>query len=347
MYSGVAASEGIAVGKALVLKKSVDRPEENLPPARIEAEKARFAAALATAKDELAALAVEVGARVGEKEGAIFAAHAVLLEDEELSRGVEEKIGAGKTAAWSVQTVFAAYREVFANLDDQYLRERAGDLDDLAARLIACIEGAGPSLKAADSPVVIVAHTLTPSVTARLDPATTLGFVTATGGPTSHTAIMARAMGIPAVVGVAGITDTVQDGDLIIVDGRRGLVAVNPDQATMAGYSARAAARTAPVDGGPAVTRDGHRLALWANIGRPADVAQALRYGAEGIGLFRSEFLFMDRSGLPDEEEQYAAYRQVAEAMAGRPVVIRTLDAGGDKPLPGLTMPAEANPFLG
>ncbi len=347
MYSGIAASAGTAVGKALVLKEPAGRPQENLPPARIENEKARFAAAVAAARDELNALAAEVAARVGEKEGAIFAAHAVLLEDEELHRGVMEKISAGKTAAWSVQTVFAAYRELFANLDDPYLRERAGDLDDLAARLIARLEGAGPMRPAAEGPSVIVARTLTPSATARLDPAITLGFVTATGGPTSHTAIMARAMGIPAVVGVPGIDETVRDGDVIIVDGTRGLVAVNPDAATIADYSARDAARTVPVDDGPAITRDGHRLALWANIGRPADVAQALRYGAEGIGLFRSEFLFMDRSGLPDEEEQYAAYRQVAEAMGGRPVIIRTLDAGGDKPLPGLTVPAEANPFLG
>ncbi len=347
MYSGIAASEGIAVGKALVLGNQAEPREENLPPERIEAEKARFAAAVAAARDELTALAAEVAARMGEKEGAIFAAHAVLLEDEELRRGVEEKIGAGKTAAWSVQAVFAAYRDIFAGLDDPYLRERAGDLDDLAARLIARLDGDGSAPPAASGPVVVVAHTLTPSATACLDPATTLGFVTATGGPTSHTAIMARAMGIPAVVGVAGIAEAVRDGDTVIVDGRRGLVIVNPDQDTLAGYSARAAARTAPADAGPAVTRDGHRLALWANIGRPADVAQALSFGAEGIGLFRSEFLFMDRRGLPDEEEQYAAYRQVAEAMGGRPVVIRTLDVGGDKPLPGLPVPLEANPFLG
>jgi phosphotransferase system enzyme I (PtsI) len=347
MYSGIAASEGVAIGKAMVLRK-LDAPQpENLPAERIEAEIARFAAAVAAARGELAALAADVTARVGAEEGAIFEAHAVLLEDEELRRGVEEKIRAGKTAAWSVQATFAAYRELFASLDDPYLRERAADLADLARRLIVCLTGGAPAGAAAVEPVVVVAHELTPSETARLDPAVTLGFITATGGKTSHTAIMARAIGIPAVLGVAGIAETVRDGDLIILDGNRGLVAVNPDSATLAAYSARAVARTSPVDDGPAVTRDGHRLALWANIGRPADVAQALRHGAEGIGLFRSEFLFMDRDALPDEEEQYAAYRQVAEAMGGRPVVIRTLDVGGDKPLPALGQPAEANPFLG
>ncbi len=347
MYSGIAASEGVAIGKALVLRKTGAAPPENLPAESIEAEIAGFAAAVDAARGELLALAAEVTARVGGDEGAIFEAHALLLADEELRRGVEEKIRAGKTAAWSVQATFAAYREQFAALDDPYFRERAGDLDDLARRITACLAGGTPAAAETGEPVVIVAHELTPSETARLDPAVTLGFVTATGGRTSHTAIMARAMGIPAVLGVAGIADTVRDGDLIILDGDRGFVAVNPDHATQAAYSARAAARTYPVDDGPAVTRDGHRLALWANIGRPADAAQALRFGAEGIGLFRSEFLFMDRAALPDEEEQYIAYRQVAEAMGGRPVVIRTLDIGGDKPLPALGQPAEANPFLG
>jgi phosphotransferase system enzyme I (PtsI) len=348
MHSGIAASEGVAVGRAAVLKNPARRPAENAPPGRAEAEAASFAAALAAASDELARLAADLTARVGEKEGAIFAAHIAILDDDELRRGVMDHIAAGKTAAWSVQTVFAAYRQQFAALDDPYLRERAGDLDDLAGRLIAHLAGGGPSVRQESGPVIVVAHTLTPSETARLDPAATLALVTATGGPTSHTAILARALGIPAVVGVAGIAGLVRDGDLLIVDGRQGLVAVNPDQPTLHSYAARAAVRTAPVgDAGPAVTRDGHRLALWANIGRPADAARALACGAEGIGLFRSEFLFMDRAGLPDEEEQYAAYRQAAETMAGRPVVIRTLDAGGDKPLPGLVHPGEANPFLG
>ncbi|MDR7868572.1 MAG: phosphoenolpyruvate--protein phosphotransferase [Sporomusaceae bacterium] len=347
MYSGIAASEGVAIGKALVLKKLDAPPPEHLPAELIEAEIVRFAAAVAAARDELTALAADVTAKVGADEGAIFEAHALLLADDELRLGVEEKIRAGKTAVWSLQATLAAYRELFAGLDDPYLRERAGDLDDLARRLTACLAGGAPAAAEAGEPVVVVAHELTPSETARLDPAATLGFVTATGGKTSHTAIMARSMGIPAVLGVAGIAETVRDGDLIILDGGRGLVAVNPDPATLDAYTARAAARTSPADDGPAVTRDGCRLALWANIGRPADVAQALRFGAEGIGLFRSEFLFMDRAALPDEQEQYAAYRQVAEAVGGRPVIIRTLDIGGDKPLPALGQPGEANPFLG
>ncbi len=348
MHSGIAASEGVAVGTAVVLKNRAGQPAENAPPGRAAAEEARFAAALAAARDELALLAADLAARVGEGEGAIFAAHIAILDDDELRREITAKIAAGKTAAWSVQAVFAAYREAFAALDDPYMRERANDLADLADRLGAHLAGDAPSGPAVAGAAVIVAHTLTPSATARLDPAATLALVTATGGPTSHTAILARAMGIPAVVGVTGIDRLVRDGDLVIVDGRRGLVAVNPDQATLAAYTGRAAVRTAPADdGGPAVTRDGHRLALWANIGRPADAGRALRHGAEGIGLFRSEFLFMDRASLPDEEEQFAAYRQVAQAMGGRPVVIRTLDAGGDKPLPGLDHPAEANPFLG
>lgn len=354
MHKGVAASEGIAIGRACVARQAKIDIEEHLPPGvTVEDEVGRFHDALELAKRQLADIAGDVACRVGTEEAAIFEAHICLLEDEELAAGIISRIRQGKTASWAVTDFMATYKEIFAAMDDPYLRERAQDLDDLTRRMIKNLHGVMDGFGGLTAPAVIVAHELTPSDTAQLDREMTLGFVTETGGKTSHAAIMARAMGIPAVVGLKGIAGAVKDGDMLIIDGDRGVAHINPSAATLAEFTCLQAAHEEARKaleceiGLSAETRDQRRVELFANIGSPGEVVRALACGAEGVGLFRTEFLFMDRQSMPSEEEQFAAYRDAARGMGGKPVIIRTLDIGGDKDLPYLNFPAEANPFLG
>ena len=238
-------------------------------------------------------------------------------------------------------------------LDEAYLRERAADMDAIGSAIIDALHGKGAGIADIPAGAIIVAANLTPAETASLRSGSVAGFATAYGGPTGHTAILARALGIPAVVGLGEAALAIIDGTELILDGDVSLLIADPDTSQNDVYTARlttqhnATQRRATLREQPGRLSDGHRVALWANIGHPDELKQALDHGAEGIGLFRSEFLFLDRSAAPTEQEQYLAYRRSLEAMAGRPVVIRTIDIGGDKPLPYLDMPHEENPFLG
>ncbi len=352
MYKGIAASPGIAVGRAFVLQP------EGAPVAYAAgdaaAELARFEAAVGGARAELGALRDRVARQVGEEEAGVFDAHLMMLDDPALVDEVTGAIRGGAPAPEAVEQTVAALVAMFESIEDEYLRERAADVRDVGRRLVQHLTGAGTQgVGALTEPRVIIAHDLTPSDTAQLDPGIALGFATESGGRTSHSAIMARSLGIPAVVGTPGLLSSVAEGDLVIIDGRAGLVLVNPDEAVRAEYETKAAAEAAEraelarLLELPATTADGHRVELAANVGTPRDVTPALANGAEGVGLYRTEFLFMDRDELPSEEEQYEAYRAVVESMGGRPVVIRTLDIGGDKQIPYLDMPREMNPFLG
>ena len=350
---GTPVSPGIAIGAVRLLRP----PPLDVPMAEAadpQAEWAQLRAALQETRQELTALRDAVARRADPASAALFDAHLLFLDDEALvapSRAaiLEQRLGAA--AAWkrSFERVAADYRA----LDDDYLRGRAADVLDVGRQVLASLLGAPAPAASAPEPGVLVAAELRPADAARLDPERVRGIVTALGGPTSHGAILARALGIPAVAGVGEGILALEEGTLVVLDGESGRVFAHPSQAVLAEYQRRAevervrgaAARAAAA--GAAVTRDGHRVEVGANVGTAADARAAVASGAEGVGLFRTELLFLDRKAAPDEDGQVAAYRAVAEAMGGRPLVVRTLDAGGDKPLPYLDLGHEANPFLG
>lgn len=358
---GIGASAGIAIARAQVWKKQdqiigqeVKSPEQEL---------ARFKKASEQALSGLATLHEQTKQRLGQKEADIFQAHMMLLQDPELIGQIEVLLAAGNiNAEAAVQQATGELATLFSSLEDEYMRERAADIRDVGQRLLSCLQEAvwgnlqgtareekGTSLDA----VIVVAHDLSPSDTAQLDTGLIKGFATQIGGGTSHSAVMARALGIPAVVGLGQALEQVEDGDLIVLDGTAGLLCLRPGEEELAFYEQKRAdwlreknrqARWAAL---PTVTKDGHRVEVGANIGHPDECRAVQQVGGEGIGLFRSEFLFMNRASMPDEEEQFQAYRQVAQDMNGKPVVIRTLDIGGDKELPYLNLQSELNPFLG
>ena len=351
---GIAASRGIAVGPAAQLRRTelvcqrttVDDPA---------AEKARFANARAVAREELEAVYAKAAAETGAGQADIFLAHAMMLEDPEFLEAVETAI---ETEAMNAESACLEAAERYSlmleALDDEYFRARAADVRDVAARLLRVMLGVNETpLVELTEPSIILAHDLAPSDTAMLDKSVILGFCTAEGGAMSHTAILARGLGLPAVVGAGSEVLDVPDGVRLVLDGGAGEVLVEPDETTLrlsrerqaADAGLRAHARGRCLE--PAITRDGRQVKVVANVGSVAEARQALAAGAEGVGLLRTEFLFLERTQLPDEEEQYQAYRQIVEPFEDRPVVLRTLDVGGDKDLPYLNLPREMNPFLG
>lgn len=354
MLHGIAASPGIAIGRAyifvkkedLVVKRSIKDPVR---------EKARFHQALADTKAHIDAL-IRAAQEDGRKESAeIFATHRLLLEDPELINTVDARIEQEKAnAEFALETTLHYYINLLSQTENVYMRERVADLNDLGQQILHFLLGKKPldriQLK---EEAIIVAVELAPSDTGRLDPAKVQGFLTELGGPTSHTAIIARSLEIPAVVGVEGITNAVKDGDQLIVDGRQGLVLINPPAQVLEEYRQKQTAEIwekkelAAVKSLPAQTQDGQELGLLANVGEPWELSKALEYEAAGIGLYRTEFLFMNKKALPSEEEQFLAYKEALEKMEGKPVIIRTLDIGGDKRLPYLPPADELNPFLG
>lgn len=350
---GIAAAEGIAIAKAQVWKKRVfDTGREAKSP---EEEQIRLANACEQAMAGLAALYEETRLRLGQDKADIFQAHMMLLRDPELLGPMEQLLAAGGINAESaVKQVTEEHALLFASIEDEYMRERAADIRDVGQRLLSCLVGPMPeTVGSAGEPVIVIAHDLTPSDTAQLDRSLVKGFATQIGGRTSHSAIMARSLEIPAVVGLGQVIEQIEDGDWIVLDGREGMLCLNPGEEELALYRKKQddwqkekerQARWAHL---PTVTRDGRRVELAANIGHPDECQAVQRVGGEGIGLFRSEFLFMNRDSLPDEEEQFQVYRQAAQEMNGKAVVIRTLDIGGDKELPYLDLPNEQNPFLG
>lgn len=351
---GIAASSGIAIAKAYRLE-TPHLAAEKRTVADVEAEIARLEAAVAKAKEELEAIKQHALEKLGEDKAAIFAAHLLVLDDPELLNPIKEKIKTEQVnAEYALHETASFFISMFEGMDNEYMKERAADIRDVTKRVLAHLLGvtiSNPSLISEE--VVIIAEDLTPSDTAQLNRQYVKGFATDIGGRTSHSAIMARSLEIPAVVGTKAITAEVQNGDIVIVDGLDGQVVVNPSPELLARYEEKRAryeeqkAEWAKLVDQPTVTADGVHVELAANIGTPDDVKGALANGAEGIGLYRTEFLYMGRSELPTEDEQFAAYKTVLEQMGGKPVVVRTLDIGGDKELPYLQLPKEMNPFLG
>ena len=354
--TGIAASSGIAIGRAFILKElKLEPSRQTIEVYEVEAGITRIREAFRAAKTQLAAIRAGAAAQLGEDNAAIFDAHLMILDDPVLLEQIERLVAEEhRHPVAAVTQVIEEHTATFAAMEDPYLRERAVDIRDIGRRLLAILAGVQlESLAELSEPSIIVAHDLTPSDTAQASRDLVLGFATDVGGRTSHTAIMARALGIPAVVGSGQLTSVVSPGAMVIVDGTQGAVIVNPTPEVLEEYSALRARWSAEQEelrglrDLPAQTRDGHRVELAANIGTPEEAAGAREWGAEGVGLFRTEFLFMNRDQLPSEEEQYQAYRAAAEAMAPGAVIIRTLDIGGDKQIPYLNIPPEMNPFLG
>jgi phosphocarrier protein FPr len=351
--SGLPASPGVAVGPA----RHVRPPDIEVPSGPAGEPKEEWAAleaAIDATRVEISATRATVAARADEQSAAIFDAHLLFLEDEELIAPARSVIldGGGAGQAWKEAVDRVA--ETWRALDDPYLRERAADVEAVGAQVLANLLGrpsARPSIAGGGG--VLIAADLTPADTAGLDPAIVVGIATALGGPTSHSAILARSLGIPAVVGLGRGVLEIAEGATVILDGEEGTVRLDPDPAHVAEAERRAASFRASEAAAraeasrPATTRDGTSIQVLANVGQPADVNAALDAGAEGIGLLRTEFLFIGRDTMPSEQEQEVAYRGIAEPLGGRPLIVRTLDVGGDKPLPYLPVPPEANPFLG
>ena len=354
MFKGTNASAGIGIGKAAIIKETelVIRPEKVIDGA---AEVERFKGALAETTAQTEALAADLATRVGEKEAEIMQGHLMLLNDPMLTNEIENAItGDNVCSEFAIETVCTMYADMFASMDDELMQQRATDMRDIKVRLQQVLQGVKPvDIAALPAGSVIVAKDLTPSMTAGINPANVAGIVTEMGGRTSHSAILARALEIPAVVAVPGILDQVEDGTEMVVDGSEGVVLVAPSEEEKAEYTAKRdqflkeKKELEQYIGKPTVTKDGVEIELVANIGNPDDVEKVLQYDGEGVGLFRTEFLFMDRTAMPTEEEQFEAYKKVAIAMNGKPVIIRTLDIGGDKEIPYMGLQKDENPFLG
>ena len=353
MYEGVNASDGIGIGVARV---AVEPDLSFTPHAPEDAgdEKQRYAAAVAKFIEQTNAQIERMKVTVGEEAAAIMGAHIEFAEDEGIQEMVNGSIESGMCAEQAVSEAYDMYYNMFSNMEDELFRERAADVADVKTGLLADLLGKEVvDLSTLPENSVVVVHELTPSMTADIDKDNVAAIVTETGGRTSHSAIIARALEIPAVLSVADITGTIKNGDMVIVDGTRGRVLVNPDDNDLTHYRAKAkqyAEEKLALEayrGKETVTGDGEKVLLVANIGNPDDANVAAEHDCEGVGLFRSEFLFMDAKELPSEDEQFAAYQKVALRMKGQPVIIRTLDVGGDKEIPYLNLKKEENPFMG
>jgi phosphotransferase system enzyme I (PtsI) len=354
--TGVGASEGVAVGPTFVHSPGELEPErKNIPEEAIEAELERYRRAVEVVVARLSETSERLSGSGSDEEAAIFEAHVELAEDPELSSGVEERVRTLESPEAAVLAVGEEYAAELAAMEDEYLSARADDVRDVARQIAAELMGRGAGgLEALEVPSVIVARSLAPSDTARIPRGMALGFVTAEGSRTSHVSIMARSMGVPAVVGIgAAALEAALGARTVAVDGGEGFAIPDPDPDTVAEFEAKqgvmAEERVALEEYKrlEARTRDGRRIEVSANLGSASEAEDALDWGAEGVGLFRTEFLFMERQQLPSEDEQYEEYAGVARVFGDKPVVVRTLDVGGDKDLPGVDQPEEENPFLG
>ena len=356
MISGIPASPGIVFGKALVLKEEkIVLDMQKIKDSQVDEEIARFYAGREAAVEQLNSIKERAYQSLGEEKAAIFEGHLMILEDEELEEEIIDYLRSNHVnAAVAANVVIDQQVAILSEIDDEYLKERAGDIRDIGNRLIKNILGMHiVDLGEINEEAILVAYDLTPSETAQLNLDKVLGFVTDIGGRTSHTSIMARSLELPAIVGTNNATELVNTGDFLILDALNNVVYVNPSQEEIQRLKALQAkladekAELAKLKDLPALTLDGHRVDVVANIGTIRDIEGAERNGAEGVGLYRTEFLFMDRDQLPTEEEQFIAYKDVVEAMNGNLVILRTMDIGGDKELPYLDLPKEMNPFLG
>ncbi len=354
--TGIGASEGVSIGKVLLfVEEKMIIPQEIDANSTIEGELAKLENGLKKSKTQLIAIREKVKEKMGEDKAAIFDGHIMLLEDEDLIEEVEAKITGEKLpAARALREGLDEYCEMISQLDDPYLRERAADLQDIGKRWLKnLLEIKINDLSNLDPGTVVVTEDLTPSDTAQLDLENCVGFITEIGGKTAHSAIMARSLELPAVVGVKGVLGEVEDGEVVVMDGETGEIFLEPSEKLVEEYKVKQEQirlekeELKKLIHEEAVTLDGRKVDIWGNIGSPNDVDAVIESGATGIGLYRTEFLFMNSDHFPTEEEQYKAYRVVAEKMQGKPVTIRTMDIGGDKELPYLDLPKEMNPFLG
>ena len=354
MLKGTNASSGIGIGNAVIVEeKELVIKRETVRDTAAEVE--RFKGALDLTLKKTEELAADLATRVGEKEAEIMQGHMMLLMDPMLTGEIETAItGESICAEYAIEQVCTTYAEMFASMDDELMQQRATDMRDIKARMQRELLGV-ESVDIASLPAgtILVAKDLTPSMTAGIKPENVAGIVTELGGKTSHSAILARALEIPAVVAVPDLMNQVKYGHVIVLDGSEGVVYVDPDQAVVDDFSAKREKflkekkELEQYIGKPTVTKDGVHIELVANIGKPEDLEKVLQYDGEGVGLFRTEFLFMDRTAMPTEDEQFEAYRTVAEGLKGKPVIIRTLDIGGDKEIPYMGLTKDENPFLG
>jgi len=359
-FRGIPVSAGVCVGKILVLgQQRVQIERQAVPEEDVPRQLERLEQGLLATRQQLHDIQHQVTQAMGAKDASIFEAHVLVLDDPTLLEGVTRMIADEKvTAEWAFHVVAERFANTLESLPDDYLRERVADLRDVAGRVVNNLLGHEESVDVANlkAPCVVIAHDLAPSTTARLDKKMVLGFGTDVGGKTSHTAIMARSLRIPAVVGLQNVSHQIHTGQTVLLDGFTGLVILNPTDQTLFQYGQieqrqkSFEERLREIHDQPAVTLDGAQITLSANVEEATDGAEVKLAGGEGVGLFRTEFLFLNRSTLPSEEEQYQAYRQVAADLKPAPVIIRTLDLGGDK-LPNLVGiaqdTAEMNPFLG
>lgn len=356
MISGILASPGIVFGKALVLKEEqIVLDKRKISDDEVESEVARFYKGREAAAAQLTAIKEKARQTLGEEKEAIFEGHLMILEDEELEEEIVAYLKEHKvTADVAASVIIDQQVAMLSDIDDEYLKERAGDIRDIGNRLLKNILGMNIiDLGEISEESILVAYDLTPSETAQLNLDKVLGFITDIGGRTSHTSIMARSLELPAIVGTNDVTSRINTGDYVVLDAINNAVYVNPTEEEIARLRAleqkykEEKAELIKLKDLPAVTLDGRQVDVCANIGTIRDIDGAERNGAEGVGLYRTEFLFMDRDQLPSEEEQFQAYKAVVEAMKNRLVILRTMDIGGDKDLPYMNLPKEMNPFLG
>ncbi|OCN04517.1 phosphoenolpyruvate--protein phosphotransferase [Erysipelotrichaceae bacterium MTC7] len=353
MLKGIAASSGVAIAKVYKLEMPEMKIEKK--EANPEEEIAKLNAAVEQTVKDIEAIKERASSNLSAEELAVFDAHLMVAQDPEFIGAVEGQINSDKcNAEYAADSVASMYVSMFESMDDAYMRERAADIKDVTVRLKANLLGVQiPDLTAIDEEVVIVAYDLTPSDTAQLNKKYTKGFATEIGGRTSHSAIMARSLEIPAVVGCAGILETAKHGQEVILDAIKGDVILDPTAEQKVEYEAKRVAHEEEKEAlkvlvdQPSVSKDGHHVELAGNIGTPKDVEGVLENGGEGVGLYRTEFLYMNSQDFPTEDEQFIAYKMVLEGMQGKRVVVRTLDIGGDKKLPYFEFPEEMNPFLG
>lgn len=351
---GIGVSPGIGIGRVIIKKEPIIKIEKKLID-NAEMEISKLNDAREKGKKQIEALYQHAFNTMGKEEADIFRAHRMILEDPDFFLQIGSKIKEEKSnAEWAIIEVANFFVKMFETMEDEYLKERAADIKDVTGRLIRILLGVEETdLSNLSEEVIIVAEDITPSDTAQIDREKVIGFITEIGGKTSHSAIMARTLEIPAVVGMERATELISDGDYVILDGDTGAVLINPEKEVVEEYKRKKEAfiefkkKLEQVRGQESITKDGFKVEIAANIGTPKDVKGVLNNDGEGVGLYRTEFLYMDRDKLPTEEEQFEAYREVVVELEDKPVVIRTLDIGGDKELPYLQLPKEMNPFLG
>jgi len=353
MYKGIAASDGIGIGRVVIIKEQ-SISYTSYTPKSIEQELTRFKQAVSDFTDKTMVMAERIKNQIGQKESEILEGQVMMISDPMVSSEIETSIKAGKCSEEAVSTVCDTFIQMFLAIEDEMMKQRASDIGDIKTRLLKILLGIEDIDISAVAPgTILIAKDLTPSMTAGIIKENVVGIVTEVGGKTSHSAILARALEIPAVLSVENIVSICKDGDELVVDGFDGCVITNPTQDDKEKYSEKHKEyikykkELSTYIGKKTVTADGIEVALFGNIGKPEDAVKVVECDGEGVGLFRTEFLFMDKSSIPSEEAQFEAYKKAVTALKGGTVIIRTLDVGGDKEIPYLDLEKEDNPFLG